>query len=102
MAGGQKSAEYLKGTSTYSLLLDGNLKTATYEAYIDGSLASQPKERKTITRYVISIDNVSISLCSSKQGSVSIYTGETELIALSEWTEEGEEFWYILRQTKFH
>ncbi|OWZ08854.1 polyprotein [Phytophthora megakarya] len=41
--------KYLKGTSTYGLLLDGNSRTVTYEVYTDASFACQTKERKSVS-----------------------------------------------------
>ncbi|KAE9307873.1 hypothetical protein PR003_g20891 [Phytophthora rubi] len=76
--------KYLKRTSTYGLLLDGNTSDVTYEVYTDASFACQPKERKSVSGYVIQMAGTSVSWCSSKQGSVSLSTAEAELIALSE------------------
>ncbi|POM80566.1 Integrase catalytic core protein [Phytophthora palmivora] len=82
--------KYLKGTSTYGLLLDGKSREVMYEVYTDASFACQSKERKSITGYVIRMAGCSISWCSSKQGSVSLSAAEAELIALSEGTKERE------------
>ncbi|OWZ21380.1 Retroelement pol Polyprotein [Phytophthora megakarya] len=43
----------------------------------------------------------SVSWCSSKLGGVSLYTAETELIALSEGAKESEWLWYILSEMGF-
>ncbi|KAJ8509101.1 hypothetical protein ON010_g18802 [Phytophthora cinnamomi] len=40
--------KYLKGTSTYGLLLHGNSRMVTYEVYTDASFACQPKQRKSV------------------------------------------------------
>ncbi|POM79290.1 Retrotransposon Tca5 Polyprotein [Phytophthora palmivora] len=45
--------KYLKGTSTYGLLLDGKSREVMYEVYTGASFACQSKERKSITGYVI-------------------------------------------------
>ncbi|OWZ04384.1 Gag-pol Polyprotein [Phytophthora megakarya] len=63
--------KYLKGTSTYGLVLDGNSRTVTYEVYTDASFAYQTKECKSVTGYVISMAGSSVSWCSSKQDSIS-------------------------------
>ncbi|OWY99288.1 LOW QUALITY PROTEIN: Retrotransposon Tca5 Polyprotein [Phytophthora megakarya] len=76
--------KYLKRTSTYSLYLDGKARDVTYEVYTDASFACQPKERKSVTGYVIQMAGTSVSWCSSKQGGVSLSTAEAKLIALSE------------------
>ncbi|OWY99422.1 Retrotransposon Tca5 Polyprotein, partial [Phytophthora megakarya] len=90
--------KYLKVTSTYGLLLDGNSRTVTYEVYTDASFACQTKERKSVTGYGISIAGSSVSWYSSKQGSISLSTAEAELIALSEDAKESEWIWYLLRE----
>jgi hypothetical protein len=97
----RRMLKYLKGTSTYGLLLDGKSRTVTYEVYTDASFVCQPKERKSVTGYVISMAGTSISWCSSKQGSVSLSTAEAELIALSEGAKESEWLWYLLREMGF-
>ncbi|GMF37170.1 unnamed protein product [Phytophthora fragariaefolia] len=93
--------KYLNGTSTYGLLLDGKSRTVTYEVYTDASFACQPKERKSVTGYVITMTGTSISWCISKQASVSLSTAEAELIALSEGAKESEWLWYLLREMGF-
>ncbi|POM76760.1 Polyprotein [Phytophthora palmivora] len=92
---------YLKGTSTYGLLLDGKSREVMYEVYTDASFACQSKERKSITGYVIKMTGCSISWCSSKQGSVSLSTAEAELIALSEGAKESEWLWHLLSEMGF-
>ncbi|GMF23042.1 unnamed protein product [Phytophthora fragariaefolia] len=93
--------KYLKGTSTYGLLLNGKTRDVTYEVYTDASFACLPKERKSVTGYVIQMAGTSISWCSSKQGSVSLSTAEAELIALSEGAKESEWLWYLLGEMGF-
>ncbi|GMF21560.1 unnamed protein product [Phytophthora fragariaefolia] len=58
--------KYLKGTSTYGLLLDGKSRTVTYEVYTDASFACQPKERKSVTGYVITMAGTMQVWCDSK------------------------------------
>ncbi|POM78942.1 Integrase catalytic core protein [Phytophthora palmivora] len=82
--------KYLKGTSTYGLLLDGKSREVMYEVYTGASFACQSKERKSITGY-----------CNSKQGSVSLSTTEAELIALSEGAKESEWLWHLLSEMSF-
>ncbi|OWZ22112.1 Retrotransposon Tca5 Polyprotein [Phytophthora megakarya] len=84
--------KYLKGTSTYGLLFDGNSRTVTYELYTDATFVCQTNERKSVTGYVISKAGSSVSWCSSKQGSISLSTSEAELITLSEGAKESECF----------
>ncbi|OWZ09443.1 Retrotransposon Tca5 Polyprotein, partial [Phytophthora megakarya] len=99
--GARRVLKHLKGTSTYGLLLDGNSRTVTYGVYTDASFACQTKERKSVTGYVISMAGISVSWCSSKQGSISLSTAEAELIALSEGAKESEWLWYLLREMGF-
>ncbi|OWZ03840.1 RxLR effector protein, partial [Phytophthora megakarya] len=91
----------LKGTSTYGLYLDGKGRDVTYEVYTDASFASQPKERKSVTGYVIQMAGTSVSWCSCKQGGVSLSTAEAELIALSEGAKESEWLWHLLSEMGF-
>ncbi|GMF58873.1 unnamed protein product [Phytophthora fragariaefolia] len=93
--------KYLKGTSTYGLLLDGKTRDGTYEVYTDASFACQSKERKSVTGYVIQMAGASVSWCSSKQGGVSLSTAEAELIALSEGAKESEWLWHLLGEMGF-
>ncbi|GMF59850.1 unnamed protein product [Phytophthora fragariaefolia] len=93
--------KYLKGTSTYGLLLNGKSKEVTYEVYTDASFACQSKERKSITGYVIQMAGCSISWCSSEQGCVSLSTTEAELIALSEGAKGSEWLWHLLSEMGF-
>ncbi|KAG3010793.1 hypothetical protein PC121_g14993 [Phytophthora cactorum] len=93
--------KYLKGMSTYGLLLDGKTSDVTYEVYTDASFACQPKERKSVTGYVIQMAGTSVSWCSSKQGSVSLSTAEAELIALSGGAKESEWLWHLLGEMGF-
>ncbi|GMF64036.1 unnamed protein product [Phytophthora fragariaefolia] len=93
--------KYLKGTSTYGLLLNGKSKEVTYEVYTDASFACQSKERKSITGYVIQMAGCSMSWCSSKQGCVSLSTAEAELIAMSECAKESEWLWHLLSEMGF-
>ena len=93
--------KYLKGTSTYGLLLDGNTSDVTYEVYTDARFACLPTERKSVSGYVIKMAETSVSWCSSKQGGVSLSTAEAELIALSEGAKEGEWLRHHLNEMGF-
>ncbi|OWZ05324.1 Retroelement pol Polyprotein [Phytophthora megakarya] len=93
--------KYFKWTSTYGLFLDGKTSDVTYKVYTDASFACQPKERKSITGYVIQMAGTSVSWCSSKQESVSLSTAEAELIALSEGAKESEWLWHLLGEMGF-
>ncbi|OWY94206.1 Retrotransposon Tca5 Polyprotein [Phytophthora megakarya] len=82
--------KYLKGTSTYGLFLDGETVDMTYEVYTDVSFACQPKECKSIPRYV-----------NQMAGGVPLSTTEAELIALSEGAKESEWLWHLLGEMGF-
>ena len=89
---------YLKGTSTYGLLFDGNQPHVTYEVYTDASFATQHKERKSTTGLMA---GACTSWCSSKQACVAVSTAESEIIALSEGIKEGEWVNHMLTEMGF-
>ncbi|OWZ08761.1 Copia type Polyprotein, partial [Phytophthora megakarya] len=93
--------KYLKATSTHDLYLDGKARDVTYEMNTDASFACQPKERKSVTGYVIQMADTSVSWCSSTQGGVSLSIAEAELIALSEGAKESEWLWHLLSEMGF-
>ncbi|OWY99046.1 RxLR effector protein [Phytophthora megakarya] len=82
--------KYLKGTSTYDLLLDGKLRDVTDEVYKDASFVCQSKECKSVTGFVIKMGGCRIYWYSSKQVWVLFSTTEAKLIALSEGAKESE------------
>ncbi|OWZ05779.1 Gag-pol Polyprotein [Phytophthora megakarya] len=97
----RRMLKYLKGTSTYGLLLDGYSRPMTYEVYTDASLECQTNERMSVIDYVISMAGSSVSWCRSKQSLISLSTAEAELIVLSEGAKESEWLWYLLREMGF-
>jgi len=92
---------YLKGTSDYGLLLDGNQQTVSYEVYTDAAFACQQKERKSVSGYIVMMAGTCVSWSSSKQNNVSLSTAESELVALSEGAKESERLYHLLNELGF-
>ena len=77
---------YLKETSDYALLFDGNLKGFGGNlpiGYVDASHASCLDDRKSVTGYVFIFGGAAICWSSKKQQTVALSTAEAEYMALT-------------------
>ena len=93
-----RALRYLKGTSDYGLLIDGNEGHLEYEVYTDVSYANQEKVRTSISGFLVKLDGTCISWASGKQNCVALSTAESELIALSEGVKESEWLWHLTKE----
>ena len=89
--------KYLKGSSTYGLLMDGNQEKVNYEVYTDASFASR-EDRRSVSGFTVQMAGCSVSWSSRKQDCISQHTGEAELVALSEGIKESEWIYFLLRE----
>jgi hypothetical protein len=93
---------YLKGTSTYGLVYDGNHDDKiTYQLYSDASFANTDEQRHSVTGYVVMMAGGPVSTKTTKQGNVTISTTEAELVACSEACRESEWIGFLLEELGF-
>ena len=92
---------YLKGTSDYGLVFDGNTSGVSYQLYSDASFANLDDDRRSVTGYCVIMAGAPISCKTTRQGNITISTAEAELVACSEACRESEWIWLLLQELGF-
>ena len=72
---------YLRGTSDYVLVYDGNIGSAEPTVYSDSDWAGDRTDRKSTSGYISILSGAAISWGSKKQTAVSLSSTEAEFIA---------------------
>ena len=90
--------KYLKGTSKYGLVYNGTKSEVVYEIYTDASFANATEKRKSVTGFVSILAGACISWKSARQDCTSLFTAQSELIAVSEGVKESEWLWVLLSE----
>jgi hypothetical protein len=101
MRAAKRVLQYLKGTSTYGLVFDGNSHDVTFELFTDASFARPEEDRRSITGYVTLMGEASLTWRSRKQGCISTSTQQAEMAALSEGVREAEWLRMLLDELTF-
>jgi hypothetical protein len=84
---------YLKRTSDYGLVFDGNSvrdEIQLFQVYSDASFGNKELRRRSVTGFVILLAGAAVSYKSICQNCISISTFEAEMIACSEACRESE------------
>ncbi|GMF12172.1 unnamed protein product [Phytophthora lilii] len=72
-----------------------------YELYTDASFTNANENRKSVTGYVSIMADACITWKSSRQDTVSLHTGQAELVAASDGKKESEWLWMLLEELGF-
>ena len=86
--GVKRILRYLRGTTNYGLMYDGN-GSNDLQGFSDADWAGDMDTRRSTSGYVFQLGNSTVSWCSRKQATVAKSSTEAEYVALSTATQEG-------------
>lgn len=81
--------KYLKGTIDYGLIYRKSNKIVNLVGYVDSDWGGDTKDRKSVSGYLLKINNNIVHWSTKKQACVALSTTESELIALCACASEG-------------
>ena len=103
LAAAERALAYLRGTYNEGITYcdPGEERRNKLTGWVDSDFAAHPDTRKSMTRYLLRLNDGAVSWRSSRQGGVTLSSAEAEFVAASQAGQEAVYLRALLRDFTF-